>query len=352
MRDTFSLGDSVGYSPGHSMGYSMGYSMIELLVSTSLVAVVAAGAFGMLNPSSAAFQSQLEAADMQQRLRVAATRLAADLAVVGAGPDRGPRAGPLVQSFAPVLPMLRGTRADDPPESWFADRITLLAVPPGAPQTRLSAAVASGSDWIVVDAQPQCPPSDPLCLFSVGDVVAVFDDSGSIDLVEITAVAASPVPMLQHANQPLTSTAYQPSTTSIVGMSVVSYALDRQASQLVVVGGLGAPVAPFVDNVVDLAFTYHALGDDGSFVPLTAAQLADGPWRPNASSANRWDADLLRVRAVTVTLRVQAAIAALRGPAGALFAAAGTGRDASRWVPDTQVTFQISPRNLDGARTP
>lgn len=325
-----------------------GFSIVELLIATTLMAVVTAGVVGMMNPASAAFYSQAEAADMEQRLRVAATGLAADLVAAGSGPDRGPHAGPLVQAFAPVLPMKRGTRADDPPGSWFADRITLLSVPPAAPYTRLAASVPPDSDWLPVDAQPQCPPTDPLCLFSIGDAVAVFDDSGSVDLVRITEKIASPVPMLQHANQPLTFSDYQPATTTIVGISIVSYALDRQASQLVVVGGLAAPAAPFVDNVVDLAFAYA----DEELSPLQAAQLTDGPWRPDESSANRWDADLLRVRAVNVTLRVQAAIAALRGPAGALFAAAGTGRDASRWVPDKQITFRVSPRNLSGGREP
>ena len=33
---------------------------------------------------------------------------------------------------------------------------------------------------------------------------------------------------------------------------------------------------------------------------LTAGQLTDGPWCPNATSTNRFDADLLRIRKVRV----------------------------------------------------
>ena len=33
-------------------------------------------------------------------------------------------------------------------------------------------------------------------------------------------------------------------------------------------------------------------------VPLTAAQLTDGPWCPNGVNVNRWDADLLRIRKI------------------------------------------------------
>jgi hypothetical protein len=57
-------------------------------------------------------------------------------------------------------------------------------------------------------------------------------------------------------------------------------------------------------------------------VELTQAMLTDGPWCPGADATlypNRFDADLLRIRRVRVTMRVQAALAALGGPAGGFF---------------------------------
>jgi hypothetical protein len=80
---------------------------------------------------------------------------------------------------------------------------------------------------------------------------------------------------------------------------------------------------------------------------LTSAQLVDGPWCPDDTNANRWDADLLRVRKVGITIRVETALAALRGPAGVLFANAGSSRTASRWAPDQLVRFEVSPRNMN-----
>jgi prepilin-type N-terminal cleavage/methylation domain-containing protein len=85
---------------------------------------------------------------------------------------------------------------------------------------------------------------------------------------------------------------------------------------------------------------------DNALVHLTGAQLTDGPWCPDAASANRWDADLLRVRGIGVTIRVESANAALRGPASALFAHGGTSKSGNKWLPDLEVTFHVTPRNL------
>ena len=78
--------------------------------------------------------------------------------------------------------------------------------------------------------------------------------------------------------------------------------------------------------------------------------LTDGPWCPDPNNVNKWDADLLRVRKITVTLRVQAALEALRGPAGTLFTKAGTSRGANSYAPDQEVKFDVAPRNLNLGR--
>jgi hypothetical protein len=85
-------------------------------------------------------------------------------------------------------------------------------------------------------------------------------------------------------------------------------------------------------------------------VKLSATQLTDGPFCPDNANANRWDADLLRIRKIGVTLRVQTAVAALRGPAGVLFTRGGTSRGGTKWVPDQELHFDISPRNLNLGR--
>ena len=88
------------------------------------------------------------------------------------------------------------------------------------------------------------------------------------------------------------------------------------------------------------------LGVSGSLVEIPPAHMTDGPWCPDAGARNRFDADLLRIRRVRFTLRVQAALPSLRGPAGALFANGGFARGAGRSVPDLEVTLDVTPRNV------
>jgi hypothetical protein len=58
----------------------------------------------------------------------------------------------------------------------------------------------------------------------------------------------------------------------------------------------------------------------------------------------------VRIRRVAVVLRVEAAAASLRGPASVLFTHGGTSRGGHSWVPDIEVRFDVSPRNLNLGR--
>lgn len=101
--------------------------------------------------------------------------------------------------------------------------------------------------------------------------------------------------------------------------------------------------APAVSHVVALAFEYF--GADG--LPLDPAALQDGPWTSADAATGVFDADLLRIRRVRLTLRVQAARTALRGPAGVLFTHGGTATSMARYLPDRVIRVDVAPRNLD-----
>jgi hypothetical protein len=91
------------------------------------------------------------------------------------------------------------------------------------------------------------------------------------------------------------------------------------------------------------------LGGGVGQVELTEAMLTDGPWCPGEDATNypnRFDADLLRIRRINITMRVQAALAALRGPAGLLFTHGGTSSGGNRFMPDQEIQFSVTPRNM------
>src|SRR3954468_18143172 len=98
-------------------------------MATAITLLIVAGVFAMVNPSHGAFETGLEAADMQQRLRVAADALTRDLTMAGAGPYVAGGVGPLIQRLAPVMPYRWGQSDADAPGTFRSDAITIVSVP-------------------------------------------------------------------------------------------------------------------------------------------------------------------------------------------------------------------------------
>jgi prepilin-type N-terminal cleavage/methylation domain-containing protein len=382
-----------------------GFSLIEMMVAMTVMLAVTAAVFSLMNPAQGSFATQPEVSDMQQRLRVGADSLYKDIVMAGNGAYQGSMSGSLLYMFAPVMPFRQGSVNDDPPGTFKSDTITLVYVPPTFVQTSLSTkSPALNSVEIGVNPEPGCPKGQDLCGFTPGMVVLMYDDSGNFDLFTLTNVQENAL-HLQHNQDKLSYTAYDENTTKIVQANYFEYYLNTVTNQLMFYDGGGAPDVPVVDNVVGLNFDYYgdpqppqikggagtalspwqttygpspkspgvngfaanencvfdagptptpklaALGAANSaLVQLTKAQLTDGPWCPSAANVNRFDADLLRIRKVVVTLRVQAAAAALRGPASALFSHGGTSTSGQKWVADQEVKFTVSPRNLNLGR--
>jgi len=395
------------------MANDRGFSLVEMLVSVTIMLAVTAGIFAVMNPAHGTFQTQPEVADMQQRLRVGVDTLYKDILMAGAGSYSGTQAGALNNFFAPVLPYKQGANAaiDDGNLRFRTDGITLLYIPQTVAQTTISQPMPNESAELKVNNEPGCPPADNLCGFSQGMTVLIYDDTGSFDTMTITEVQAAAM-HLQHNQQGPLSKAYdQNAKITQIGMHV--YYLDTTTNQLMHYDGTTAGVGnPVADNVVGLSFEYWgdptpptlkkpgtdqsvtygpkppALGVTlGSYWPagtnctidVTGApvqqvsrlpslgavnaglvklndpanpntSLTDGPWCPDPNNVNKWDADLLRIRKVTVTIRVQAALDALRGPAGTLFTNAGTSRGANSYAPDQEVKFDVAPRNVNLGR--
>jgi len=384
-----------------------GFTLIELLISTFVFLVLMAAAFHVVAPNERAIGAEAETSDLQQRLRVAIDSLSTDLLMAGGGAGRGARAGSLSYSFASILPYRHGLRNTDTPGSYKADTITIVYATGGA-QTTIGESVAARSGNVLVAAGAGCPVNDPACGFNVGMTAVIFDDTGAFDVFTVTDVQGAQLG-LQHnlADDPHT----YPVGSVIVEAASRTYYLKADVAtdtfQLIRYdGGRGADV-PVVDHLVGLTFEYfgeplppqmrlalsnpvgpwttygpkpppaavatsaYPPGENCAFaldatstpvprmstwaagptlVRMAPALLSDGPWCPDPTSPNRYDADLLRIRKVVVTVRAEAALASLRGPAGSLFTHGGTSGGGGRLVPDQEVRVQISPRNLNLGR--
>ncbi|HMF62093.1 MAG TPA: hypothetical protein VK595_17055 [Vicinamibacterales bacterium] len=355
----------------HSGTGAPGYALLELLVSAAVVCVLLGVLIRFCVMAQASVRTQGDRADLQQRLRVAVEALRRDLMAAGAGLSSGLPRGPLVDVFAPVLPARSGRSGADLEVSYHADRISIIYVPAGASQTRLAQAMVADDGPLLIDSNAPGCPSGNLCGFNRGDRVLVYASSagdGSYDVFTVSGADATQALLIPDA--PL-SRAY-PADSRIATIVQRVYYLDRAGRRLMVYDGDRSDV-PLVDHVVDLQFTYFAdpaptsvtppaegatncayasgpppvpvLTDLGgtALVPLSAGQLTDGP--VCGLAPRRFDVDLMRVRRIGVSLRLETEGAEFRG-SGPSFANPGTSRDADRYIPDLQVTFEVAPRNM------
>jgi Tfp pilus assembly protein PilW len=328
--------------PTHVTGPS-GFTVVELIVALALTLIVAATVAATIEPARASFAAELERGDLQQRLRVGVDTLVRDVMSAGAGSTIGGNTGPLANTIAVVMPFQRGATRNDPPGTFARDTITTIGVPATAAQTTLAADLPAGASTLRLMPTLSCDIGVNLCGFTAGMTLLIYDASGAFDLVTARDVHDGALQIDIDAGA---SNAYADGA-AVVEARVQTYSLrgDRatESSQLVHNDGSNAD-APVLDHVADLAFEYAGDGD----TRIAASDLVDGPWLPGATAPLRWDADLRRIRTIRVTLRLEAAIAALRGPAGRLFRNAGTAASPHALVPDSEVRFEISPRNLTG----
>jgi len=390
-----------------------GFTVVEMLIATTIMVLVTGAIFGMMNPAQGTFQAQPEVSDMQQRLRIGADSLYKDLIMAGAGTYSGASAGALFNVLAPVVPYRAGDVT--PAVGTFRDdTISLLYVPATPSQTTLNANLANtGSTSIQVKAQANCPQGNASCGFTAGTRALLFDQLGNFDPVQVTAISGQTLTIAY--NGPL-SVAYKADST-VTQIATHTYYLKTDTTtntyQLMHYDGYQSDV-PVVDNVVDLKFEYYGdpapprllpnkpltdtkgpwttygpkppvlgtqnapwpAGENCVFqvvggqhsprlatlaagvaqVKLDSAIFTDGPWCPDGAKQERFDADLLRVRRIRVTLRVQAAVAAMRGTTSMLidgrplFKRGGTMSSSQRFVPDQEVRFDVAPRNMNLGR--
>src|SRR5947207_14559311 len=135
-----------------------GFSLLETLIAMSLMLVVTASIFSLMNPAQGSFSAEPEISDMQQRLRVGADTLYKDLVMAGNGVSQGALNGSLMFFFAPVMPFRQGSTQDDPPGTFRTDTLTMMYVPPTFAQTTMDPHRPSlTSSEIACLPWPACP---------------------------------------------------------------------------------------------------------------------------------------------------------------------------------------------------
>jgi hypothetical protein len=389
-----------------------GFTIIELLMSSLIMLVVTGAIFTLMNPAQGTFQKEPEVSDLQQRLRVGVDTLQKDIMMAGAGTYSGPLVGALSFFMAPVMPYNAFMSPTDPSQQIYyrEDAISMLYVPPTPSQTTITADMPQPSSELKVAPQPGCPQGQQydLCGFSEGDRLIIFDADGNWDVFTVTNVQDAAA-HLQHNMDDLSTSYAAGSHVTEATAAMYHHYVDEASKtyQMRYFDGYLSDV-PVVDNVVKMTFKYFGepqpplltgkplsvnpgpwttygpvppalgtqkngwpdgenctfmvqggtqvprlpvLGDGGlGQVELTQAMLTDGPWCPKANQNQRFDADLLRVRRVQVTLRMQAALSTMRGPAGPLFLKGGTATSGTHILPDQEVSFDITPRNMNLGR--
>jgi hypothetical protein len=291
--------------------------------------------------------------------------------MAGAGVFSGPMTGALTGAFAPIVPRRMGLQNADGYLVVRPDAITIAYVPSTYSQSATRAAMPHQSSELKVETLPNCPRHNQFCGFEEGMTVLIFDDEGHFDFFTLAQV--------QHDTGHVQRRQQSPSYGYQVGAVVTqaetrTYYYDAASLQLRQYDGYLTDV-PVADNVVGVGFEYFGdprppmlpkpkqgtanclydaagnpvglptlVAQGGSLAPLPLSMLSDGPWCGDGH--NRYDADLLRVRKVRVTMRVQASAAQFRGT-GPEFESPGFNRSALRHLPDYTVRFEVSPRNMN-----
>ena len=344
-----------------------GLTLVEALVALALAVMATGGVLVVASWQVTMAVTSPEAIELQQRARAAMSALAQDLAMAGAGPTAGPRDGPLVRYFAPVLPRAPYADAHSVVRN---DVIAVFFVPVTRAQSSLAAPLASSATSATVASLPNCPQGLPACGFEDGASLVMFDEDGRFDIAAVADVSGDGLTLRRRLGE--AGPAFQ-AGASLAAAETHVYYFDAARRQLrhhdadrtdsTVVGDVVQMVVDYAGDVLppadprpplDVSNCLYDIGGTPrpeltllgappfTLVPLALSQFTDGPWC--GEGGTRFDADLLRVRLVRIRLRLQAAPAAMRGTVG--HTVPGTSRRAATVVPDLEIAFDIAPRNL------
>ena len=334
-----------------------GLSLLEAIAALALTLVVVAGLYGAVRPALLLNRSLPEMADAQQRMRHAVDRLHAELMAAGRGTARvGP--GPLPRMLPAIVPYRVGRVRDGEHRRVRPDAITMLSVSPeGGAETRLLDAVGGPVPQSRLAPGPGC--AGAACGYRAGDLVLIFDDRPAWGLFRVRDAGEATLRL-----EPLGPRAAAFEAGAVIApIDVQHYYLDDEARQLRRYDGWRGDF-PLLDGAAALRFRFFGVaagagepcrGEGPGALPSRLEEIpldrfTDGPWCGPAWSP--FDADLLRVRAVGLDIRVEGAaagpVSAPRSPASGPSSGGVAGAGGYR------AAFVVAPPNLQiaGARAP
>lgn len=331
-------------------GKDRGFTLVETIVAAGMLVALTAVTIELARGARTASAVVGEMADVHQRLRVAADAIQHDLLIAGSGSADPSAGGPLTRYLPAIRPM--AGRPGDTEVSYAADRIRVLWVPGTSAEANVTG--SAGSEGLPIGGTPRCGAS-AACGFEAGMQALVYDRTGpgfGYDVFGVDSASAgwiSKSPDDGPFSRPYDAAAH---VTEVVQHS---YYLDRSnPANVRLMRAAGRTAFPLADGVEDLRFTYYADPDPmsvsirgaaggtcayaagspprpllailagQSLAEVTPDMLSDGPFCGTAP--NRFDADLLRIRRVRVSLRAIAASSSF------------------------ELSFDVSPRNLNASR--
>lgn len=217
-----------------------GFSLVELLIAVAIMTTTGGALLSLVMAGQSLARMQPEAADLQQRARIATQLLATELARAGAGLDAGPWAGGLAERFPPVAVSPDGG-------------VTIWYVAASLAQATLAAPLEPDAVAAAIAIDPACAASG--CGFADAASVLLFDAAGCHDVARIEVVAAPALTL-----RPATRTCAYAAGAAIAQGEVRTYRVDAVARQLVRRDEATGLSVPLVDNVAAMTVELLAAG--------------------------------------------------------------------------------------------
>ena len=242
-----------------------GFSLVELLIAMAMMVSFSSAVIALILAGQSMARMQPEAADVQQRGRIALQTLGAELAFAGAGLDRGPLAGPLAQYFPPVGPSVDGG-------------ITLWYISGRQAQTTLAAPFAQGATDVVVENVDG---------FGQASTGIVLDGHGCRDLLRIDTVTS----IALKARAGVRTCAYNMGAAVAQG-EVRTYRVDPATRQLLRRDEATGTTVPILDNVAAMTVEYLDAGRRVRITLRLATATSDPLTPPLDISYDGWLSNL------------------------------------------------------------